>query len=68
MNYVYHGSSSPNLKYIEPNQGTHMKKWVYATPSKTIATIFLSSKGSDLFYSLSGNGIEYPIELVERKA
>ena len=68
MNYVYHGSSIPNLKYIEPNQGTHMKKWVYATPSKAIATIFLSSKGSDLFYSLSGNGIEYPIELVERKA
>lgn len=55
MNYVYHGSSIPNLKYIEPNQSTHMKNWIYATPSKAIATIFLSSKGSDLFYSLSGN-------------
>lgn len=37
---MYIIDSTPNLKYIEPNQGTHMKKWVYATLSKAIATIF----------------------------
>lgn len=67
MNYVYHGSSTPNLKTIKRNTSTHMKSWVYATPSKAIATIFLSSKGSDLYYRLSGNGIDKQIELVERK-
>lgn len=67
MNFVYHGSSVPNLKIIKPNESTHQKKWVYATKSKAIATIFLSKLGSDLYYVLSGNGVKYPIELVERK-
>ena len=44
-----------------------MKDWVYACHSKTIATIFISKYGSDLFYSLSGDGKNYPVELVERK-
>ena len=44
-----------------------MKEWVYATPSKAIATIFLSSKGNDLYYKLSGAAISEKIELVERK-
>lgn len=67
MDYVYHGSNIPNLKVIKRNTSTHMKNWVYATPSKAIATIFLSSIGGDLYYRLSGNGIDQSIELVERK-
>ncbi len=68
MQYVYHGSSIPNLKVIKANESTHMRKWVYACVSKTIATIFLSSSGNDLYYSLSGDRIKYPVELVERKS
>ena len=67
MNYVYHGSSIPNLEVIKKHKSTHMKEWVYACHSKIIATIFLSKQGSDLFYSLSGDGKNYPVELVERK-
>lgn len=67
MKYVYHGSSIPNLKIIKPNESTHMKKWVYACASKAISIIFLSPQGNDLYYSLSGDGINYPVELVERK-
>ena len=67
MKYVYHGSSIPNLKIIKTNESTHMKKWVYACVSKAISTIFLSPLGNDLYYSLSGDGINYPVELVERK-
>ena len=67
MNYVYHGSSIPNLEVIKKHKSTHMKEWVYACHSKGIATIFLSKQGSDLFYSLSGDGKKYPVELVERK-
>lgn len=67
MKYVYHGSSISNLKIIKPNESTHMKKWVYACASKAISIIFLSPLGNDLYYSLSGDGINYPVELVERK-
>ncbi len=56
MNYVYHGSSIPNLEVIKKHKSTHMKEWVYACHSKGIATIFLSKQGSDLFYSLFGYG------------
>ncbi len=68
MKYVYHGSMTADLTIIKPGISTHMKKLVYATPSKAIATIFLSKKGNDLYYSLSGDGTNYPVELVERKA
>ena len=67
MNYVYHGSSIPNLEVIKKHKSTHMKEWVYACHSKAIATIFLSPMHSDLFYSLSGDEKNYPVELVERK-
>ena len=67
MNYVYHGSSIPNLEVIKKHKSTHMKEWVYACHSKAIATIFLSPMHSDLSYSLSGDGKNYPVELVERK-
>ena len=65
--YVYHGSSIPSLKVISPNVSTHKMNWVYATPSKVIATIFLSPMHSDYYYYLSGNGITSEIVLVERK-
>jgi len=68
MKYVYHGSSIPNLQTIKRNESTHMKSWVYACASKAISTIFLSPLGNDLYYSLSGDGVDYPIELVERKS
>lgn len=67
MKYVYHGSPIPNLKIIRAKESTHMKKWVYACTSKAISTIFLSQLGNDLYYSLSGDGIDYQVELVERK-
>lgn len=67
MKYVYHGSSIPNLKIIRANESTHMKKWVYACASRAISTVFLSSLGNDLYYSLSGDGLNYQVELVERK-
>lgn len=67
MKYVYHGSSIPNLKIIKPNESSHMKSWIYACTSKAISTIFLSSVGNDLYYSLSGDGVSFPVELVERK-
>ena len=67
MNYVYHGSSIPNLEVIKKHKSTHMKEWVYACHSKGIATIFLSKQGSDLFYSLSGDGKNYPVELQQKE-
>ncbi len=67
MEYVYHGSSIGNLKVIKRNKSTHLKEWVYATPSIAVSMIFLSPLGNDLYYYLSGDGINYPIELVERK-
>lgn len=67
MEYVYHGSPEANLKIIKRNKSTHMQNWVYATPSKAIATIFLSPLGNDLYYYLAGDGINNSIELVERK-
>ncbi|MDY5992780.1 MAG: hypothetical protein SPJ06_02160 [Bacilli bacterium] len=63
MKYVYHGTSVKNLKVIKP-----INKFVYATPVREIAIIFISPLGSDLYYSLFGDGVDYPIELVERKA
>lgn len=65
---VYHGSTQQGLKTIIKNKSTHGQAWVYATLSKAISTIFISNKGSNLYYYLSGDGTENnPIILVERK-
>ena len=65
---VYHGSIHQGLKIIKRNKSTHGKSWVYATLSKAISTIFISHKGNDLYYYLSGDGTENnPVILVERK-
>ena len=66
--YVYHGSTQQGLKTIRKNISSHGKSWVYGTLSKALATIFISDKGCDLYYSLSGAGTkESPVTLVERK-
>ena len=67
MKYVYHGSNIKDLKAIKPRKSTHGKEYVYASISKTIATIFLSSKGNDLYYYLGNPSIDEPTILVERK-
>lgn len=69
MDYVYHGSKTQGLKKLEKRKSTHQQEWVYATPSKVVATIFISNGGNDFHYNLSGRGTEgSPIILVERKA
>lgn len=68
IKYVYHGSIHQGLKIIKRNKSTHGKSWVYATLSKAISTIFISNKGSDLYYYLGSDGTENnPVILVERK-
>lgn len=67
MEYVYHGSRTKGLQKIERRSSTHGKSWVYASPNKVVATIFISNGGSDLDYNLGGAGTkESPIVLVER--
>lgn len=69
LDYVYHGSKTHGLKKLEKRKRTHQQEWVYATPSKVVATIFISNGGNDFHYNLSGRGTEEsPIILVERKA
>lgn len=67
MEYVYHGSNIKDLKVIKPKVSTHGKEYVYATTSKEVATIFLSSKGNDLYYYLGNPNKEEHTILVERK-
>lgn len=68
LTYVYHGSSQQGLKTIKTNKSTHGNNWVYATLCKAISIIFISKKGNDLYYHLSGDGTKNnPIILVERK-
>ena len=68
VQYVYHGSTHQGLKIINRNKSTHGQSWVYGTLSKAISAIFISNKGSDLYYHLSGNGSkDNPVILVERK-
>ena len=68
VKYVYHGSRIQGLKTIKKNKSTHDKPWVYGTLSKEISIIFISNKGSDLYYYLSGDGTKNnQVVLVERK-
>ena len=67
MRHVYHGSNMSFLKVIKKHNSTHKRNWVYASYPKEVALIFISKQGNDLFYSLSFDGKNYPIELVERK-
>ena len=68
VTYVYHGSTHKGLTKIKKNKSTHGELWVYGTLSKAISIIFISDKGSDLYYYLSGDGTKNnPVVLVERK-
>ena len=55
IKYVYHGSTQHGLKIIKKNISTHGKPWVYSTLFKAISIIFISNKGSDLYYYLGGD-------------
>lgn len=37
---IYHGSTIPNLKYIEPKESTQKGQYVYGTPNLVYAAIF----------------------------
>lgn len=68
MNYVYHGSSISNLKVIKVDKSHVSRKWIYASASRAVATIFLSKNANDLYYFLGGSGKPNdPLMLVERK-
>ena len=68
MNCVYHGSKEVNLNIIERSVSTHKKDWVYGTPNKALALLFINNGNGDLSYMINWNGdINSPILLVERK-
>ena len=64
MEYVYHGSKVHNLKRLDPHESTH-GKYVYATPNKVIAILMSKCCGSDLTYTLNGDGNGH-FDLIER--
>lgn len=66
MTYVYHGSPTCGLKYIEPRMSTHGKEYVYATKDKVLAVAFLQKHNDYLInISYTDDGI---LELTERVA
>lgn len=40
-NVVFHASKTEGLKTLEPREGTHKKKWVYATRDIAFSAMFL---------------------------
>lgn len=67
---VYHSSQMEGLTELDPSkskhQGTHGKKFLYATSSKELA-MFMSARITDLYSAASGQGTaENPAILVER--
>lgn len=65
MGTYYHGSSTPGLKELKTNPNATHGNYVYATPSKTVATIFCKRCGDDQVYSLFGDGEGHYV-MVER--
>lgn len=65
MEYVYHGSSTSNLKKIEPRPSTH-GTYVYATPYKELAIHFCKRCGDDLTYDIGHFSNDKVWELVEK--
>lgn len=53
-NIVYHGSSTSDLKVLEPHKSTH-GTYVYATSFKEIAVLFAKKYGWDLTYGIGRN-------------
>lgn len=62
---VYHGSPLDNLKSIEPRLGTHNKEFVYATPSRIVALLFMGKGNGDLDTMIAT--IDGELTLVERR-
>ena len=65
MKTYYHGSQTHGLKSLKPNPNATHGNYTYATPSKTVATIFCKRCGDDQVYSLFGDG-EGHYTMVER--
>ena len=65
MGYLYHGSSKPNIKRLEPRKSTH-GTFVYATPYKELAIIFSARAGDDMTYALYRNEENKCWNIVER--
>lgn len=53
---VYHGSSTGDIKVLEPRVKTHLKKYVYASANPVIALIFAAKHNGDLDFDLSIKG------------
>ena len=64
-NIVYHGSSTSDLKVLEPHKSTH-GNLVYATNYKEIATIFAKKYGHDLTYGIDRSNKDEPWIITER--
>lgn len=64
MEYVYHGSKIHNLKTLKPHESTH-GNYLYATPNKIVAILMSKCCGSDITYTLSGDGNGH-YDLIER--
>ena len=64
-NVVYHGSSTSDLKVLEPHKSTH-GNFVYATNYKEIATIFAKKYGHDLTYGIGRSNKDEPWIITER--
>ena len=62
---VYHGSSTQNLKRLEPRESTH-GKYLYAAKERAIALIYGKRCGDDLTYYLGRDKEKDPWTLVER--
>lgn len=65
MDVVYHGSSTQNLKRLEPRESTH-GKYLYAAKDRAIALIYGKRCGDDLTYYLGRDKETDSWTLVER--
>lgn len=63
--WVYHGTSKPNLTELEPRPSTH-GTFVYAAPELAIAACFLSDYGRDLSCQMLYDRESRIVTIVER--
>lgn len=65
MGILYHGSSTGDLKRLEPRKSTH-GNYVYATDKKIFAIHFSKRCGDDLTYTLTKSSDGVTFDLIER--
>jgi hypothetical protein len=53
--YLFHGTTSNNLKTLLPNKSTHGKSYVYATHNPILAVLFSSNKLGDFGCSIGSD-------------